>query len=56
VVAPKKFQKYAMMAMLGSLNAKVLQLYRFKIKAVVMKWLQQRQPMEFFIQESHQLE
>jgi hypothetical protein len=56
VVAPKKLQRYALMAMLGSLNAKALQLYTFKIKAVVVKWLQQRQPMEFFVQESHQLE
>jgi hypothetical protein len=56
VVAAKKLQRYALMAMLGSLNAKALQMYRFKIKAVVVKWLQQRQPMEFFVQESHQLE
>jgi hypothetical protein len=31
-------------------------MYGFKIKAVVVKWLQQRQSMEFFVQESHQLE
>jgi len=56
VVASKKLQIYALMAMVGSLNATTLQMYRFKIKAVVVKWLQQRQPMEFFVQESHQLE
>jgi hypothetical protein len=56
VFASKKLQRYALMAMLGFLNAKALQMYRFKIKAVVVKWLQQRQPMEFFVQESNQLE
>jgi len=40
VVASKKLQTYALMAMLGSLNAKALQMYRFKIKAVMVKWLQ----------------
>jgi hypothetical protein len=37
VVASKKLQRYALMAMLESLNAKALQTYRFKIKAVVVK-------------------
>jgi hypothetical protein len=41
VVASKKLQRYALMTMLRSLNAKALQMYSFKIKAVVVKWLQQ---------------
>lgn len=56
VVASKKLQRYALMTMLGSLNVMALLMYRLKIKAVVVKWLQQRQPMEFFVQESHPLD
>ena len=56
VVASKKLQRYALMAISGSLNAKALHMCWFKIKVVVVKWLQPRQPMEFFVQESYQLE
>jgi hypothetical protein len=30
-------------------------MHTFKINAVVVQWLQQRQPKEFFVQEIHQL-
>jgi hypothetical protein len=45
----KKIYGDALMVMLGSLNAKALKMHRFKIKAVVMQWLQHRLPKEFFV-------